>query len=455
MKPQLVAGTRDLAPLDVYKRSYIFDTIRTVFTRFGFQPIETPAMERLDTLTGKYGDEGDQLLYKLLNSGDFLKSAPDELLQTKQSAPLLPYLAEKGLRYDLTVPFARFVVMNQSKLPMPFKRSQIQPVWRAERNQKGRYREFYQCDADVVGSDSLIYEAELLQMYDQVFAKLGLKVIIKINNRKILDAMAQYCGHSDKFSQIVTAIDKLDKIGWDGVKTELEKIGVLETAYEKIRDVVVRAEGNLDKLKTLFVGIAQGEKGVAELEQIQKFLAAYTFQNTLELDFSLARGLSYYTGMVVEVVVDIAAKGQESIKMGSIGGGGRYDNLTEIFGLPNLSGMGISFGADRIYDVLEDLSLYPTETFPEVKVLLLSLDEDSLAYNFGVIQKLREANIPSDIYPKAAKFQKQMEYANRRNVPFVIITGESERAAGLLKIKNMRTGEQQNLSLDEIIAMIG
>lgn len=455
MKPQLVAGTRDLAPLDVYKRSYIFDTIRTVFTRFGFQPIETPAMERLDTLTGKYGDEGDQLLYKLLNSGDFLKSAPDELLQTKQSAPLLPYLAEKGLRYDLTVPFARFVVMNQSKLPMPFKRSQIQPVWRAERNQKGRYREFYQCDADVVGSDSLIYEAELLQMYDQVFAKLGLKVIIKINNRKILDAMAQYCGHSDKFAQIVTAIDKLDKIGWDGVKTELEKIGVLETAYEKIRDVVVRAEGKLGTLKNLFVGIPQGEKGVAELEQIQKFLAAYTFQNTLELDFSLARGLSYYTGMVVEVVVDTAAKGQESIKMGSIGGGGRYDNLTEIFGLPNLSGVGISFGADRIYDVLEDLGLYPTETFPEVKVLLLSLDEDSLAYNFGIIQKLREANIPSDIYPKVAKFQKQMEYANRRNVPFVIITGESERAAGLLKIKNMRTGEQQNLSLDEIIAIIG
>ncbi len=452
MKPQLVAGTRDLAPLDVFKRNYIFDVIRSVYTRFGYQPIETPAMERLDTLTGKYGDEGDQLLYKLLNSGDYLKDVPVELLADKISNKALPYLAEKGLRYDLTVPFARFVVQNQHNLALPFKRYQIQPVWRAERNQKGRYREFYQCDADVVGSDSLLYEAEIVQMLDQVFAQLGLKVVIRINNRKLLDALAQYCGHPDKFQTITVIIDKLDKIGEQGVKDELVKIGVDEVSFNKIQQVLNST--TLEQLDALFAGIEIGEKGIAELRQVFAFLDGYATSNTVQLDFTLARGLSYYTGAIFEVVVDTSIESQKNIKMGSISGGGRYDNLTGIFGLPNVSGVGISFGADRIFDVLNDLNLYPTDQFSTVKVLLIHFDEASLFYGFRAIQQIRQAGIAADIYPKSVKFQKQMEYANKRQIPYIIIVGESERESGQLKLKNMRTGEQFTLSIEDIIQQL-
>ncbi len=451
MKPQLVAGTRDLAPLDVFRRNYIFDTIRQIYALYGFAPLETPAMERLDTLTGKYGTEGDTLLYKLLNSGDFLKDSKAEDLAARNSAKILPQIAEKGLRYDLTVPFARFVAMNRHLLPFPFKRYQIQAVWRAERNQAGRYREFFQCDADVVGSPALVYEAELMQIFDQVFQKLGLKVIIRINNRKLLDALAQKLGRGDQFMQITTIIDKLDKIGWEGITRELgsESVGMSADQIAQLRQIL--SASSLDEMANALADTERGAQGIAELRQVYALLKNYTFANRFELDPTLARGLNYYTGCIFEVVVDKTAEGQAELVMGSIASGGRYDNLTAIFGLPDVSGVGISFGADRIYDLLLKLKKFPDETFARTQALVLSLDEDSLLTGFGILTQLRAAGISADIYPQAAKFKKQLEYANRREVPFILIIGEQERTTGKFGLKNMRTGEQESLSIEEII----
>lgn len=434
-KPQLVAGTRDLAPIESYRRQFIFNTLQDVFSRFGFQPLETPAMERMATLTGKYGDEGDQLLYKIQNSGEKAHEAP-----------------EKGLRYDLTVPFARFVVQNQHHLAFPFKRYQIQPVWRAERQQKGRYREFYQCDVDVIGSKSLLYEAELLQIYDQAFAKLGLKVVIRYNHRIALEALAELAGQPERFREITTALDKLDKIGWDGVEKELAKLEVNEVGFHNLKNVITHAH-DLEKLAALLPDIETANTAVRELKAVFQWLTDYKFENKVVLDLSLARGLSYYTGCIFEVVADKEAPGQENISLSSsIGGGGRYDNLTGVFGVPNMSGVGISFGADRIYDILLELNRFPEASFPTVKALLLSMDEEALQHNFRALHALRQAGIAADIYPEAAKFRKQMDYASKRAVPFVLIVGESERLANQFTLKNMQSGIQwQGLSLAEVI----
>ena len=449
MKPQLVGGTRDLKPQEVYQRTYIFDTIRKVYALYGYQPIETPAMERLDTLTGKYGTEGDTLLYKILNSGDYLKDVNAEDLAAKNSLKVLPKVAEKGLRYDLTVPFARFVTMNRNDIAFPFKRYQIQPVWRAERNQRGRYREFYQCDADVVGSSSLMYEAELMQIFDKVFAQFGLKVIIRFNHRALLDALAQEIDRSEDFVTIITIIDKLDKIGWDGIAKEFEKINIDNASFEKIKAILTCK--TLSEVQALMPTNEAAQRGVKEIQTVFDFLSVYEFSNRFELDFSLARGLNYYTGCIFEVVADTTAAGQEKLVMGSIASGGRYDNLTAIFGMPNMSGVGISFGADRIFDLLGDMNLYPTETFSTVKVLTLSMDEASLPVAFKATQELRNAGIIADAYPEASKFKKQMDYANKRQAPFVIIIGEEERTSGLFVLKNMVTGEQQKLAIADIV----
>lgn len=451
-KPQLVAGTRDLAPDEVLRRNYIFDTIRKIYSLYGYEPLETPAMERIETLTGKYGTEGDTLLYKILNSGDYLsKVSPDELAEGN-AQKMIPKLVEKGLRYDLTVPFARFVTMNRHTLAFPFKRYQIQPVWRAERNQRGRYREFYQCDADVVGSDALIYEAELMQIFDKVFAELGLKIIIRFNNRKLLDGLAQLINRADDFIQITVIIDKLDKIGWDGIATELAKIGLSEAEFEQVKAVLTAQ--NLAQIAALMGHIPVAAKGIEEIQNVLDFNKIYNFSNRFELDFSLARGLNYYTGSIYEVVADTMATGQEKLVMGSIASGGRYDNLTAIFGLPDVSGVGISFGADRIFDLLGDMNLYPASAVSRTRVLCLSLDEAALPIAFSATLALRQAGISADCYPQAAKFKKQMDYANRRQSPFIVIIGEEERATGLLGFKNMTTGEQEKLSIEAIIARL-
>lgn len=454
MKPEIVKGTRDFSPQVVNKRNYIFNTLQGIFSKYGFQAIETPTMERLSTLTGKYGDEGDQLLFKVLNNGDYLGKADKTALDNLDSKKLLSSIAKRGLRYDLTVPFARYVVMNQNDIAFPFKRYQIQPVWRADRPQRGRYREFYQCDVDVIGSKSLLYEAELIQIYDEAFAQLGLEVVIRVNNRKILEGLAAYCGQADNFMAITVAIDKLDKVGWTGVKTELERIGIDENGFQKVRQVVEAKD--VEELSALFEGITVGEQGVQELQEVQRFLDAsnYTIQNKLKIDFSLARGLSYYTGCIFEVVVDTTVEGQEAVKMGSIGGGGRYADLTGMFGLKDMSGVGVSFGADRIYDVLEELDLFkdiPTDT---TQILVLTMDEESLSYGFGLAQQLRAANINTDIYPEVGKFKKLMKYANRRGIPYVIIIGEQERTSQELSFKEMVTGSQSKLTIDKIIAKL-
>lgn len=449
MKPKLVKGTRDFSAAVVHQRNYIFDTLRAIFIKYGFQPLETPAMEDLVTLTGKYGDEGDQLLFKILNNGEYLKDVDEETLTTKDYTALLPKISSRALRYDLTVPFARFVVMNQNDLNFPYKRYQIQPVWRADKPQKGRYREFYQCDVDVIGTDSLLCEAELCQIYDEAFAKLGLQVVIRINNRKILDGLAQYCGFPDLFVPITVNIDKLDKIGWDGVERELAKIGIEGAAFDKIKAVVTAKD--IATVKKLFEGIAVGQEGIAELEEVLKLLEHYKFENTLQLDFSLARGLSYYTGCIYEVIVDTTIEHQANIVMGSIGGGGRYADLTGIFGLKDMSGVGVSFGAARIYDVMKELGLFDRMDAPTSKVLFLAMDEAALQYSFQQIGKLRAADIASDIYPKVTKFKKLMKYANKVNVPYTIIVGSQEMESNLLILKNMQTGEQQQLTIEQII----
>ena len=444
-KPSIPEGLRDFSPEQVAKRTYLFETIRKVFIKYGFQPIETPTMEKLSTLTGKYGDEGDKLLFKVLNNGDFLAKANKEALAAKDSPKLVSSIAERGLRYDLTVPFARYVVMHQNDIVFPFKRYQIQPVWRADRPQRGRYREFYQCDVDVVGSNSLVYEAELVQIYDEVFANLGLDVVIKINNRKILFGMAEAAGIPDKFVDMTVAIDKLDKIGWDGVTTELRNRGIGEEAIEMI-DKLLKVN-NLTDLEKFGTQSESLLRGIAELRTFHEYFDFKGSKNEVRFDITLARGLNYYTGCIFEV----AAKG---VKMGSIGGGGRYDDLTGNFGLKGVSGVGVSFGADRIYDCLEELDLFPKENEQSLKLLFVAFDAETHRFAFKCLNETRAAGINSEIYPDATKLKKQMDYANRRGVPYVCLIGSDEMESGVLTLKNMVTGEQEKLGLPKIIEIL-
>ena len=444
MKPSIPKGTRDFLPYQVLKRKYIFSVIESVFKSFGYLPIETPAMENLSTLTGKYGEEGDRLLFKILNNGDFMAGADKQALETQDSAKLLSSISKRGLRYDLTVPFARFVVMNLNDIQLPFKRYQIQQVWRGDRPQKGRYQEFYQCDVDVVGSDSLMYEAELAQIYALVFRKLGLKVKIMVNNRKILFGLAEATGITEKFMEMTIAIDKLDKIGHDGVIREMEQRGITTAQANHVLALLKKTD--LSDLKRAFEGFEQGAKGIEEVETVFKYLDGEVPE--LYFDVSLARGLNYYTGCIFEVKADNTS--YPNLTMGSIGGGGRYDNLTGVFGLNGVSGVGISFGAERIYDVMEELNLFPQEVQKDIEVLFVALDTESHNYAFKQVSILRQAGIACDLYPEPAKMKKQMSYANARNVPYVAIIGESEREAGKVSLKNMTSGEQKDVDISDL-----
>ncbi len=452
MKPSIPKGTRDFTPAEMARRNYIFDTIRSVFRLYGFAPIETPAMETLQTLMGKYGEEGDKLLFKILNSGDFLRGVDRQLIDTPEGqwGKLTSQLCEKGLRYDLTVPFARFVVMHRNDLQMPFKRYQIQPVWRADRPQKGRYREFYQCDADIVGSDSLINEVELLTLIDEVFARLGISITIKLNNRKVLAGIATLIGFPEKMVDITVAIDKLDKIGLEAVNAELLERGLTPEAVAAL-EPILKIDGSvnerLDRLAQLLAGVEEGAKGVEELREITDAVAALGLRANLELDVALARGLNYYTGAIFEVKAN-------DVAIGSITGGGRYDNLTGVFGMPGLSGVGISFGADRIYDVLNQLDLYPADLLTGAKVLFLNMGSAEAAQSLKIIGRLRAAGISAELYPDAAKMKKQMAYADAKAIPYVAIIGESELASGSLTLKNMASGEQQLVDPDRAIEIL-
>ena len=447
-KPSIPKGTRDFGPVEMAKRNYIFNTIRSVYELYGFQQIETPAQETLQTLMGKYGEEGDKLLFKILNSGDYLNKIEDSELTERNTLRLASKICEKGLRYDLTVPFARYVVMHREELQLPFKRYQVQPVWRADRPQKGRYREFYQFDGDVVGSDSLLNEVELMQIVDTVFTRFGVRVQIKINNRKILTGIAEVIGAADKIVDITVAIDKLDKIGIDNVNAELREDGLSEEQIQKLQPIIMLEGSNEQKLATIAEVLKESEtglKGVEETKYILGFLT--TLNNEIQLDLTLARGLSYYTGAIFEV------KALDT-PMGSISGGGRYDNLTGIFGMPGLSGVGISFGVDRIYDVLNALDLYPKDSLNTTQVLFINFGEKETAYCLPIINKVREEGIRAEIYPDGAKMKKQMSYANAKQIPFVVLAGESEMETGKVTLKNMESGEQQQLSPEELINAI-
>ncbi|MDY0154786.1 MAG: histidine--tRNA ligase [Prevotella sp.] len=449
-KPSIPKGTRDFGPMEMAKRNYIFNTIKDVYALYGFQQIETPAMETLQTLMGKYGEEGDKLLFKVLNSGDFMNKVSDDELRESNSLHLAAKLCEKGLRYDLTVPFARYVVMHREELQLPFKRYQIQPVWRADRPQKGRYREFYQCDADVVGSDSLLNEVELMQIVDTVFTNFGVRVQIKINNRKILTGIAEIIGEADKIVDITVAIDKLDKIGLESVNAELKADGISDEAIEKLQPIISLSGSNSEKLDIIGKILAESEIGVKGVEETRFILDALEktgLDNEIELDLTLARGLNYYTGAIFEV------KALDT-PMGSITGGGRYDNLTGIFGMPGLSGVGISFGADRIYDVLNALDLYPKEAVNATQLLFINFGEKETAYCLPSVTKARKAGIRTEMYPDSAKMKKQMGYANAKNIPFVALAGENEINEGKLTLKNMATGEQTMVTPDELIAIV-
>lgn len=449
-KPSIPKGTRDFSPVEMAKRNYIFNTIREVFYRYSFQQIETPSMENLSTLMGKYGEEGDKLLFKIQNSGDYFSGLTDEELLSRNAAKLASKFCEKGLRYDLTVPFARYVVMHRDEITFPFKRFQIQPVWRADRPQKGRYREFYQCDADVVGSNSLLNEVELVQMIDAVFQKFGIRVSIKINNRKILTGIAEIIGEADKIVDITVAIDKLDKIGLDNVNAELASKGIPQEAIDKLQPIILLSGSNEEKLATLKNVLAASEtglKGVEECEFILKTIAGLGIQSEVELDLTLARGLNYYTGAIFEVKA-------LDVQIGSISGGGRYDNLTGVFGMEGMSGVGISFGADRIYDVLNQLDLYPKEAVNGTQLLFVNFGEAEAAYVLPVLAQVRAAGIRAEIYPDAAKMKKQMSYANAKMVPFVAIVGENEMKEGKVMLKNMTSGEQSLVTPDELVAAI-
>ena len=448
MKPSIPKGTRDFSPEEMAKRNYIFNTIREVFALYGFQQIETPAMETLNTLMGKYGEEGDMLIYKILNSGDFFnKLNPEENLFEVSRLKLAAQMCDRGLRYDLTVPFARYVVMHRDQLQLPFKRFQIQPVWRADRPQKGRYREFYQCDADVVGSDSLINEVELMQIVDTVFTRFGVRVQIKINNRKILSGIAEVIGEADKITDITVAIDKLDKIGLEKVNDELREDGISEEAIQKLQPIISLAGTNEEKLETISKVLESSEiglKGVEESRFILDTLQLCGLNNEVQLDLTLARGLNYYTGAIFEV------KALDT-PMGSITGGGRYDNLTGIFGMPGLSGVGISFGADRIFDVLNALDLYPQEAVNATQLLFTNFGERETAYSLPMVTACRKAGIRCEMYPDKAKMKKQMSYANAKNISYVALVGENEMAENKLTLKNMTTGEQQLLTVEQLI----
>ena len=450
-KPNIPKGTRDFSAEEMAKRNYIFDTIRSVFALYGFQQIETPAMETLNTLMGKYGEEGDKLLFKVLNSGDYLQKVSDEELMQRQTLKLASRLCEKGLRYDLTVPFARYVVMHREELQMPFKRYQIQPVWRADRPQKGRYREFYQCDADVVGSDSLLNEVELMQIVDTVFTRFGINVQIKINNRKILTGLAEVIGEAEKIVDITVAIDKLDKIGLDNVNEELRTAGISEAAIDKLQPIIALTGSNDEKLKVIAEVLAESEiglKGVEETTIILDTLKQVGLKNEIQLDLTLARGLNYYTGAIFEV------KALDT-PMGSITGGGRYDNLTGIFGMPGLSGVGISFGADRIFDVLNTLNLYPEDAVAGTQLLFINFGEKETAYCMPIAAKARMAGVRTELYPDSAKMKKQMSYANAKHIAYVALAGENEMNEGMVTLKNMLTGEQKMVTPEGMIKEIG
>ncbi len=445
-KPSIPKGTRDFSPLEMSKRNYIFNTIKEVYSLYGFQQIETPAMENLSTLMGKYGEEGDKLLFKIQNSGDYFKGLTDEELLSRNAGKLASKFCEKGLRYDLTVPFARYVVMHRDELALPFKRFQIQPVWRADRPQKGRYREFYQCDADVVGSDSLLNEVELMQIVDTVFTKFGIRVCIKINNRKILTGIAEMIGQADKIVDITVAIDKLDKIGIDNVNAELAEDGIPADAIARLQPIINLSGSNRDKLQTMKEVLKDSEtgmKGIGETEFILDTLDGLGLNNEVELDLTLARGLNYYTGAIFEVKA-------LDVQIGSITGGGRYDNLTGIFGMPGLSGVGISFGADRIFDVLNQLDLYPKESVESTQVLFVNFGEAETRYCLPVIADMRKAGIRTEMFPDPVKLKKQMSYANTKDIPFVAIVGETEMRENTVMIKDMATGTQTPVAKDAI-----
>ena len=449
-KPSIPKGTRDFSPAEMAKRNYIFDTIKQVFALHGFRQIETPAMENLSTLMGKYGEEGDKLLFKILNSGDFLKNASDEQLLDRNCPRLTSALCEKGLRYDLTVPFARFVVQHRGELQFPFKRFQIQPVWRADRPQKGRYREFYQCDADVIGTDSLLNEIDLLQIIDDVFQRFGINITIKLNNRKVLSGIAEVIGEPDKIVDITVAIDKIDKIGIDNVNAELLEKGISQAAVDQLQPLLTLSGSNNEKLESLEQLLATseiGKKGIEELRFVIGQTDEIGINATLELDVSLARGLNYYTGTIIEVKAN-------DVQIGSITGGGRYDNLTGVFGLAGVSGVGISFGADRIFDVLNQLDLYPKEAVNGTQLLFINFGEKEAAFSMQVLAQVRAAGIRAEIFPDASKMKKQMSYANAKGVPFVVLVGENEMNEGKVTLKNMESGEQCLLTPAELVAAV-
>lgn len=450
-KPSIPKGTRDFTPLEMVKRNFIFDTIKKVFTLYGYSPIETPAMENLSTLLGKYGEEGDKLLFKILNSGDFLKKTKSSDFESPELNSIASKLCEKGLRYDLTVPFARFVVQHQNELQFPFKRFQIQPVWRADRPQKGRYREFFQCDVDVIGSNSLLNELELLTIIEEVFSQLNISVTVKLNNRKILAGIAEYIEEPDRIIDITVAIDKIEKIGVDKVNDELAQKGIPAQALSKLQPILSLQGSNeekLAKLSSILSGSELGIKGIQEIEQILSYTKQYKNKVAIDLDLTLARGLNYYTGAIFEVKAN-------DVLIGSVCGGGRYDDLTGIFGLKDVSGVGISFGADRIYDVLNQLDLYPTSISSNSDVLVVNFGETESLYALGVLKKLRQAGISSQLYPEAAKLKKQMNYADKNAIPWVILIGEQEMETNELSLKHMESGEQFKLTVKGIIEKVG
>lgn len=452
IKPSLAKGTRDFSPAEMEKRNYIFNTLKTVFKKFGYNEIQTPSFENLSTLTGKYGDEGDKLIFKILNSGDYLSKVSDELLSARNSNKLIPHISEKALRYDLTVPFARYVVMHQHDIALPFKRFQIQPVWRADRPQRGRYREFYQCDVDVVGSDALLNEAEFILIYQEALQALGLKdFTIKINNRKILTGIAEIIGKPELIVDMTVAIDKLDKIGLEGVNKELLERG-FTTADLDILKPIIELQGNneekFQQLKAVLANSENGLKGISEIEEVFEYVKGFGSEKILdqfvEVDITLARGLNYYTGCIFEVKTN-------EVAMGSIGGGGRYDDLTGMFGLKGLTGVGVSFGADRIYDVLEELNLYPASNSTNTKVLIINFDKSLETYTLPLLADLRHAGIAAELYPTAAKLKKQMSYADAKQIPFVLLVGDEEKQTGLLSLKNMDSGEQIKVDKQQLI----
>lgn len=449
-KPSIPKGTRDFSPIEMARRNYIFDTIKGVFRLYGFSQIETPAMENLSTLMGKYGDEGDKLLFKILNSGDFLAGVDKSELESANSVKVLKHISDKGLRYDLTVPFARYVVMNRGNLSFPFKRFQIQPVWRADKPQKGRYREFYQCDVDVVGSDSLLNEVELIQIVDEVYRRLKINVVLKINNRKILSGIAEVIGEADKLVDITVAIDKLDKIGVENVNAELREKGVSEAGIEKLQPIINMTGSNDDKLNVIADVLKSSEiglKGVEELRTILRYVKMLNVATEVEIDLTLARGLNYYTGAIFEVKA-------KDVVIGSITGGGRYDNLTGVFGLDGMSGVGISFGADRIYDVLNQLDLYPQELLASTQILFATFGENEFNFALNLLKEVRNNGISAEIYPEPVKMKKQMSYADNKAIPYVAIVGETEMAESKVMLKNMVTGEQQLVGIAEVVSIL-